>query len=52
MRKGLWQVMIVLGVCMRLGGCGKETETKTESTGESAQRKDGDFFRNRKVFLI
>ena len=30
MRKGLRQAMIVLGICMCLGGCEKETEAKTE----------------------
>ena len=44
MRKGLRQAMIVLGICMCLGGCEKETEAKTEPEGETVQSEDGDFF--------
>ena len=44
MRKGFRQAMIVLGICMCLGGCEKETEAKTEPEGETVQSEDGDFF--------
>ena len=55
MKKGLKQVMIALGICMCLGGCGKETEeTKApkepntketvEMTEDTVQSADMDFF--------
>ena len=43
MRKGLRQAMIVLGICMCLGGCEKETEANTEPEGETGQSADGDW---------
>ena len=46
MRKGLRQAMIVLGICMCLGGCEKGNGGKNRAGGETVQSEDGDFFRN------
>lgn len=47
MRKGLQQAMILLGVCICLGGCGKEntrTESPKTSAVESEKTEDENFF--------
>lgn len=43
MRKGLRQAMIVLGICMCLGGCEKETEAK-QSRKERRYRAKTEIF--------